>query len=126
MISGMKALLLVQGLYTLTTSVWPLVHLRSFEKATGSKYDKWLVKTVAALLLPVALCWLWGWWSNALSIEAVILGLGTAIGLGCIDVYYSFVGRISKIYLVDAALQILFVASWVAVLASGQHLGGSW
>ena len=104
-----RILLLTQGLYTLVTAVWPLVHIRSFEAVTGPKSDRWLVKTVGVLLIPVAVCWLYNCWLNAWSVETAVLGIGTAAGLMTIDVYYNIKKRIARIYLADAVLQLLFL-----------------
>ncbi len=42
-----------QGGYFLVTGVWPLVSMRSFELITSPKVDKWLVKTIGALIAVV-------------------------------------------------------------------------
>lgn len=31
--------------------LWPLLHMRSFEAVLGPKTDRWLVRTVAGLML---------------------------------------------------------------------------
>ncbi len=31
--------------------LWPLLHMRSFEQVLGPKTDRWLVRTVAGLML---------------------------------------------------------------------------
>lgn len=54
---------LVQGIYTLLTALWALVDIKSFMEVTGPKTDVWLVKTVAVVLLPIAVCFLWGLFS---------------------------------------------------------------
>ena len=107
-------LLWVQGVYTLATGVWPIVHMRSFEAVTGPKADRWLVKTVGALLIPVASCWLWNAWHSTASTEAALLGIATALGLATVDFYYAGIGRIRKIYMVDGVLQLGFASCWAA------------
>ena len=106
-------LLWVQGSYTMATALWPIAHIRSFEAVTGPKTDNWLVKTVGALLLPVAVCWLWNAYNQTVSAEAALLGIGTAIGLGFVDFYYASIGRISKIYMADGVVQIVFIVCWI-------------
>ena len=52
----MLTLAMIQGAYFLATGIWPLLHLASFMRVTGPKTDRWLVKTVGALvavLLPL-------------------------------------------------------------------------
>lgn len=45
-----QGLPLGQGLFYLTSGIWPLIDMPSFEAVTGRKTDKWLVKTVGLLL----------------------------------------------------------------------------
>jgi hypothetical protein len=45
-----QRLAVAQGLVYVTSGLWPLVHLRSFEAITGPKTDRWLVKTIGALI----------------------------------------------------------------------------
>ena len=45
-----QALPLGQGLFYLTSGIWPLIDMPSFEAVTGRKTDKWLVKTVGLLV----------------------------------------------------------------------------
>jgi hypothetical protein len=47
--------IIVQSVYMLLTGIWPLVHIESFMVVTGPKADIWLVKTVGAMLIPIAL-----------------------------------------------------------------------
>ncbi|SHL25073.1 hypothetical protein SAMN05444407_10372 [Chryseobacterium contaminans] len=54
-ISKSKIFPLFQLLYYFATSLWPLVHIKSFLIITGDKTDIWLVKTVSILLLPYCL-----------------------------------------------------------------------
>ena len=44
------ALALAQGAYYLLTGVWPLVSIGTFQRLTGPKADRWLVKTVGVLV----------------------------------------------------------------------------
>ena len=39
------------GVANLVGGLWPLLHISSFEKVFGPKIDRWLVKTVAGLLV---------------------------------------------------------------------------
>jgi hypothetical protein len=40
-----------QGVANLIGGLWPLLHISSFEMVFGPKTDRWLVKTVAGLLM---------------------------------------------------------------------------
>jgi hypothetical protein len=110
----MKTLLLTQAVYYLITGIWPLVHIRSFVKVTGPKTDIWLVKTVGLLITAIALTLLFGALNNETGIALLVLSVTSAFGLLCVDVYYPLRGRISKIYLVDAVVEMVFVV-WAVV-----------
>jgi hypothetical protein len=43
-----------------------------------------------------------------------MLGLGTAAVLAVVDLVYASRGRISKVYLADAALQAAIGTAWIA------------
>jgi hypothetical protein len=100
------------GVANLVGGLWPLLHLRSFESVFGPKTDRWLVKTVAGLLVVNGLSQLAAS-SSADSIpHARRLGMGTAAVLAAIDLVYVPAGRISKMYLVDAAFEVGWILAW--------------
>jgi hypothetical protein len=110
----MSALMLarVHGAANLIGGLWPLLHLRSFEAVFGPKTDRWLVKTVSGLLVVNGLTQL-GTTSTPDSIaQARRLGIGTAAVLGMIDLIYAPIGRISKMYLADAAVEVGWIVAW--------------
>jgi hypothetical protein len=102
---------LCQGAYYLVTGLWPLVHMRSFTAVTGPKRDLWLVRTVGLLATAIAV---------PLLREAVrgdspgirALGASAAVAFASADVHPVVTGRISPIYLVDAALECLVAGAW--------------
>ncbi|HEY7329144.1 MAG TPA: hypothetical protein VH592_15990 [Gemmataceae bacterium] len=121
-----SALFWVQGLYYLVTGVWPLVSIETFQMVTGPKtdhlvtgrqLDHWLVMTVGVLITCIALALLTAAWRRRISAEMVILAVASAIGLTGIDVLYVLRQVIAPIYLVDAALEILILATWAYLLA---------
>lgn len=103
----------LQGSLNIVTGLWPLVHMRSFEAVSGPKVGKWLVRTVSGLLVTIGMEQL----RNASSIERVSvakrLGMGTAVTLTAIDLVYVAKGRISKIYLLDAAVELFIIRAWL-------------
>ena len=102
--------------------LWPLVHLDSFEAVFGPKTDRWLVKTVAGLLVVNGLTQL-GTTSAPASIgQARLLGVGTAATLAMIDLAYVPRGRISKMYLADAAVEVGWIVAWWLSREPGQRL----
>jgi hypothetical protein len=103
-----------QGVANLLGGLWPLLHIRSFEVVFGPKVDRWLVKTVAGLLIVNGLTQIS--LSTAGDIrQARRLGLGTAAVLAAVDVVYVPAGRISTMYLVDAAVEVGWIVAWTRV-----------
>jgi hypothetical protein len=118
-----QTLSLAQGIYVALTALWALVDIDSFMKVTGPKTDIWLVKTVAVLLVPIALCFLAGGALPAESQLVVLMGLTTSAGLAFIDFYYTGKGVIKWVYLIDGIIESLFFILWVivAILALKQQ-----
>ena len=102
----------LQAIFYMVTGVWPLVSIRSFEAITGPKTDRWLVKTVGALV-GITGCEL-GLASRRrqLTPEVVLVATASAGALATIDVVYVAKRRISPIYLLDALAEIALVAGW--------------
>jgi hypothetical protein len=99
------------GLANLAFGLWPLLHLRSFEAVFGPKTDRWLVRTVSGLLVVNGLTQLTT--SSPGSVrQARRLGVGTAAVLAAIDLVYVPAGRISKMYLLDAAAELGWILAW--------------
>jgi hypothetical protein len=103
-----------QSAYYAVTGVWPLVSRRTFELVTGPKVDFWLAQTVGVLVTAV----------GAGLVHARVRGrqppaelrtvaVGTAAGLAAVDVVFVAKGRISRVYLLDAALELLLIAGWL-------------
>jgi hypothetical protein len=103
----------VQGAYFLATGIWPLLDRRGFERVTGPKADFWLAQTVGVLVGVVGGALLLAERRNRITPELELLAVGSAAGLGLVDVVFSLRGRISKVYLLDAALEAAFVAGWL-------------
>jgi len=103
-------ILIFQGLYYLITALWPIAHITSFEIVTGKKRNHWLVYTVASLLLVSSLVYLYSGFKNAPTpVETIILSVGNALALTCIDLIFVFNHKIRKIYLLDASLELLII-----------------
>jgi hypothetical protein len=114
----MRAMAFVQGCYFLLTGVWPLVHLRSFLAVTGPKTDLWLVKTVGVLVTAIAAALLAAAAADGAGGAPAVLGMGSALALGAVDVWYVRAGVISRIYLLDAGAEALLVAGWLFAAAA--------
>jgi hypothetical protein len=108
-----RTLAAAQAAYYVPTAIVPFVSRRAFERVTGPKTEWWLVLTVSALVGAIG---------SALGVaargepglETAVLGAGSAAGLGLIDVVYVSRGRISPVYLLDAAVQLPLAAAWLA------------
>lgn len=101
------------GVFNLLGGVWPLVNLRSFEAVFGPKTDRWLVRTVAGLLVTNGIVQL-GASDTPDSLRfARRIGIGTAATLAAIDLRYAPPRRISRVYLVDMIAEIAWIALWL-------------
>lgn len=87
----------VQGWFYLLTGLWAIVDLDSFQRVTGPKTDLWLVKTVGVLVAVIG---------------ATLLAVGSALDLAGIHLVYTLGGRISPVYLLDAAAEIGLGLLW--------------
>jgi len=108
-------LALGQAAYFLVTGLWPLVDLRTFEAVSGPKIDDWLVKTVGVQVGVAGGVLALAAYRQRVTPEVELLAIGSALGLATIDVVYVSRRRIRPIYLLDALIELGFVAGWVAV-----------
>jgi hypothetical protein len=106
------ALARAHGAFNVAGGLWPLLHLPSFERVLGPKVDRWLVRTVSGLMVVNGLTQLSADSPDTLE-QARRLGVGTAATLAAIDLVHVGNGRISKMYLLDAALELAWVGAWV-------------
>jgi hypothetical protein len=97
----------VQGSYYVTTGVWPILHLGSFMRVTGPKRDRWLVQTFGALVCAVGVSLLAGRGDRG----SRTLGATSALTLAVAEMLFVARGRISPIYLGDAAVELALVAA---------------
>lgn len=102
-----------QGLFYLLSGVWPLVDIDSFQAITGPKTDLWLVRTVGLLVTVIGGVLLVAARRRRVTAEVVLLATGSALALAAIDLIYALSGRISRVYLADAAVEIGIVLLWV-------------
>jgi hypothetical protein len=114
----LRAVCWAQGAYYVVTGAWPLLHIDSFQVVTGPKEDLWLVNTVGWFLIVVGAVLLLAAFRRAVGPETVVLGLGSAVLLAAVDIVYATREIISAIYLLDAVVEIAFVAAWVAGMAA--------
>src|SRR5829696_9481870 len=102
----------VQALFYIVTGVWPFLSMRSFEAVTGPKVDRWLVKTVGALVAVIGCALALASRRRQLAPEVVLVAAGSAASLAAIDTVYVAKRRISPVYLLDAVAELALVAGW--------------
>lgn len=103
----------LQGIYWSLTGIWPILHLPSFLWVTGPKEDIWLLYTVSLLILAIGLVLLVAGLRQRVTQEIKWLGIGSALSLIFIDVYYSQQDVIANIYLYDAAAEFILILLWL-------------
>jgi hypothetical protein len=108
----MGVVLIVQGMFYVTTGLWPVLHMPSFERASGIKVDKWLVKTVGLLLCVSGIIFIRFSDSEA----ALWLAILDAFVLICIDLYYVYKRVIPKVYVLDSVVEAGFILAYVIVV----------
>lgn len=105
-------LVAVQAGYIFLTAVWPLIHIDSFMLVTGVKTDIWLAKAVGALLIPISLTLAMFLFISTDKRPALALGSMTAATFIGLDFYYVLNEVISRIYLLDGLIEIVFLTGW--------------
>jgi hypothetical protein len=101
-----------QGVFYVATGIWSLVSPGSFQRVTGPKVDYWLVKTVGLLVMVIGGVLLSAGVRGRRSPELDALSAGSAASLAVIDVVYVRRGRISPVYLLDAAAEAGLLGMW--------------
>jgi hypothetical protein len=107
------------GWFNIAGGAWPLLHLRSFEAVLGPKQDRWLVQTVAGLMLCNGFAQVTTGTSHEGLLLARRIGIGTALTLATIDLVYAPAGRISKVCLLDALAEAGWIVGWLATSKDG-------
>jgi hypothetical protein len=100
-----------QGTANILGGVWPLASINTFEGIFGRKVDRWLVYTVACLLVANGTSQVLA--SRAGEVKAARwIGMGTAASLGVIDAIFVPRGRIRWTYALDGAMEAAWLALW--------------
>lgn len=105
---------LAHGGYLLAMGLWPLLHLRSFEKATGPKLEGWLTKGMGAMMANIGGALLYASKRREVQPAVRLLGASTALTFAAMDFYYAGPRRrVSPVYLVNGLIQLGFAATWL-------------
>jgi hypothetical protein len=108
-----RAVALGQGLYFLTTGIWPILHIRSFMAVTGPKQDLWLVKTVGAIIGAFGAVLTASAAKGEPSKDLETASIAQSAALAAVDVVFVAQRRIAPIYLLDAVGEALLIAGWM-------------
>jgi hypothetical protein len=103
--------LAAQAAYYIVSGLWPVVHLRSFMALTGPKHDTWLVKTFGVAIASLGVSMVPRAGADRRTQRA--FAVSSALALAAADAYYVARGRISPIYLADAAAELALAAALV-------------
>lgn len=120
-----QRVLMGQGVFYVFSGVWPILSLRTFEAVTGPKTDGWLVKTVGGLIASVGATLVRGARRRDVASETIFLGASSAGVLGFASLWFAMRGRISKIYLLDAAVEFGIVAAHVRARRASASIASS-
>jgi hypothetical protein len=112
----------VQGWFYVLTGVWAIVDIDSFQRVTGPKTDLWLVKTVGVLVIVIGATLIAAARERRFGLPVLIVAIGSPLGLASIDLVYALGGRISAVYLLDAAAEIVLALLWL--LARARRVAG--
>ena len=102
-----------QGVFYVISGLWPIVHLKSFEKVTGRKREGWLAQSMGGLIAAVGVALIVGSLEQRPSRTLQVLGMGSALALGAADLIFAKRGTVSKIYFADAAAEGAALATWI-------------
>lgn len=108
---------IVQGSYFLFTGVWPLVSIDTFQEATGPKNDIWLARMAGVSVAAMGAALVVAGMKSDFTPAIIMLGVASALGLACIDIFYVMKRVIAPVYLGDAVVQTTLIAWWAAALA---------
>ncbi len=118
--------MLAQSAVYVTTGLWPLVHLRSFEVVTGRKRDDWLVRANGAIFAAIGLGLGLAAVRDRLTPEWRAMAVALAFGVIGVETTNLVRGRISWVYGLDAAFEAGMATVWLAAgpRADGRASGG--
>jgi hypothetical protein len=111
---------LAQAAYYVVTGMWPLLHMPSFELVAGRKKEHWLVNTVGVCVTAIGVGLGVATARRELTPSMRALAALACVGLAGIDTRYALGGRIRRIYLADAVIEIALALLWASSLAR-QH-----
>ncbi len=119
---ALATIFLFQGAYFVVTGIWPVLNMASFITATGPKQDTWLVEMVGLLSASIGLTYLVA--SLRKQRLPLVLGYATSVSFLVMDITYVASQVINRIYLLDAAIQCLFLTALTFFLIKDRSASG--
>ncbi len=113
LLGSRRSLARSHGLVFLSAGLWPVLSIGSFERVTGPKTDRWLVKTVGSLIAVAGGAGLHAARRDRVTPEIVGLLVGVSSVLAGVSFWYARQGRISRIYYFDTLLEAALVGAWL-------------
>jgi len=110
-----------QGTYYVASGLWALFDRQGFERVTGRKTDYWLVRTVGMLATAIGLALLAGARDGRPSSPTRVLAVAAGASFTVVDLVYVANGRISPVYLCDAAVHGLLAGGALRGFPSGHR-----
>lgn len=107
------ALAKAHGLFNVVGGAWPIVSLRTFEWVFGKKHEVYLEMTIGGLMISAGFSQMQRHASREDIDHARRLGLAVATTLLAIDLIYVGRGVIRKTYLLDALMELGWIAAWL-------------
>jgi hypothetical protein len=101
-----------QAAFYALTGFWPVFTIRTFEWITGPKADRWLVKATGLLIGVIGLVVGLSARRRRITPEIAVLGAGSALSLGGIDLFYVRRGRLRWVYALDGLGELALAAAW--------------
>lgn len=122
-VTSERTVALAQGVFYVATGIWPLVSMATFERITGPKVDRWLVKTVGVLVAVIGSVLVFAGAQRRLTSDVPLLAAGSAGALAGVDVVYTAKRRISPVYLLDAVVEAGLALLWAPALVRALSAG---
>ena len=101
-------ILISQGIYYGVTSLWPFIHLASFEAVVGFKPDKFQLFTTSLLIFVIAVTLLMSVGQKK-SRELLFLSVSTPLAFILVELWFR--NRIKPIFMLEAIVELLLIAA---------------
>lgn len=112
----LRTFALFHSVFYILTGVWPLIDIETFMMVTGPKEDLWLVRTVGLLITATGITLFLAARRNEINSSIAWLAILNALFLAGVDIFYTSLHVIPRVYLLDAAVEIVIAGIWIYFL----------